>query len=134
VTAFRQLAPGVFVAGQIDDDDIARAAAQGVGVVVTNRPDHEEPGQPTADQTGSAVRAAGMDFVFAPIRGLPDPQAVAAVAAALDSGKPVLLHCKSGMRSAAAWAMAVGSTGRMSRDDILTAARAAGYDLGGLPL
>ena len=129
----RQLVPGVFVAGQIDADDIVTAASQGVRLIVNNRPDHEEPGQPTSAETEAAVRAAGMDYIYAPARGLPDARVVADVAGALEAGGPVLLHCKSGMRSTAAWAMATAAAGRMSRDDILEAAADAGYDLNGVP-
>ncbi|NBW07476.1 MAG: TIGR01244 family phosphatase [Caulobacteraceae bacterium] len=134
MSAFRQLFPGVFVAGQIQTGDIAEAAALGVGRVINNRPDHEEPGQPTSDEIEAATRAAGLDYLHAPARGLPDAGVVDAVEAALADGTPVLMFCKSGMRSSAAWALAVSRSGALSRDEILTAAAGAGYALGGLPL
>jgi len=134
MSAFRQLSPGVLVAGQIQIDDLAEAAALGVRRVINNRPDHEEPGQPTSAMIEAATRAAGLDYVHAPARGMPDPAVVDAVAAALSDGAPVLMFCKSGMRSSAAWALAVSRSGTLSRDEILTAAAGAGYALGGLPL
>lgn len=134
MSEFRQLVPGVLVSGQIQAGDVTGAAALGVRRVVNNRPDHEEPGQPTSAEIETAVRAAGLDYVHAPSRGMPDVAVVEAVEAALEDGAPVLLFCKSGMRSAAAWALASGRSGILSRDEILTATSAAGYALGGLPL
>lgn len=129
----RPLVPGVFVAGQIHPNDMDDAVAHGVRRIVNNRPDHEEPGQPTSAEVETAARAAGLDYVHAPARGLPDASVVAAVGSALEDGEPVLLFCKSGMRSAAAWALASSANG-VAREDILKATAAAGYDLSGLPI
>lgn len=134
MSAFRQLVPGVLVSGQIRAEDLVEASALGVRRVVNNRPDHEEPGQPASAEIEAAARAAGLDYVHAPARGLPDAAVVAAVETALEDGAPVLLFCKSGMRSAAAWALASSRSGALSRQEILTAAERAGYSLGGLPL
>jgi uncharacterized protein (TIGR01244 family) len=134
MSAFRQLFPGVLVSGQIQAGDLADAVALGVRRIVNNRPDHEEPGQPASAEIEAAARAAGLDYVYAPARGLPDAAVVDAVEAALKDGAPVLMFCKSGMRSSAAWALATSRSGALSRDEILTAAAAAGYSLGGLPL
>jgi uncharacterized protein (TIGR01244 family) len=134
MSAFRQLVPGVLVSGQIRAEDLSEAAALGVRRVINNRPDHEEPGQPLSAEIEAAAEAAGLDYIHAPARGLPDATVVAAVEAALEDGAPVLMFCKSGMRSTAAWALASSRSGALSRDEILTAATAAGYSLGGLPL
>ena len=133
MTVFRALAPGVLVAGQIVEKDLGTAKSRGVRRIVNNRPDHEEPGQPTSAEIEAAAQAAGMEYVYAPARGLPDASVVAAVGAALEAGGTVLLFCKSGMRSAAAWALATSRSGA-SRDDVLKAAAGAGYDLRGLPI
>jgi uncharacterized protein (TIGR01244 family) len=130
----RPLIPGVFVAGQIHIDDLAEAYAHGIRRIVNNRPDHEEPGQPTSSDLETAAQAAGLDYVHAPVRGMPDPAALATVGAALEGGVPVLLFCKSGMRSAAAWALVSGRSGTLSREDILEATAGAGYELSGLPI
>lgn len=133
MAVLRDLAPDVLVSGQITVDDLAAAKARGVARIINNRPDGEEPGQPPAAEIEAAARTLGLDYVYAPVRGMPGPEAVAAVQSALSDGTPVLLHCKSGMRSAAAWALAASRRGA-SREDILSSAAAAGYDLGGLPL
>lgn len=133
MAGFRNLAPDVYVAGQITADDLILAKQQGVVRVINNRPDGEEPGQPASSELAAAATALDLDYVHAPVRGMPGPEVVAAVEAALADGGPVLLYCKSGMRSAAAWALASSRLGA-TREDILEGAASAGYDLSGLPI
>ncbi|WP_395650379.1 TIGR01244 family sulfur transferase [Brevundimonas sp.] len=133
MAALRTLAPGVLVAGQIDLADLETARDLGVVRIINNRPDGEEYGQIDAATMSEAARALGLDYVHAPVRGMPGPEAIAAIDAALADGTSVLIHCKSGMRSAAAWALAASRRGD-SREDIVSAAAGAGYDLSGLPL
>ena len=129
---FKQLAPGVLVSGQIFEADLAKAKDMGVSLIINNRPDGEEPGQPDAATMASAAHGLDLDYLYAPVSGMPNAQAVEAIEAALNDGPPVLMHCKSGMRSTGAWALAASRTGK-SREDILSAAADAGYDLSSLP-
>ena len=135
--SMRRLTETIWVAGQLSLDDIAAAHTAGVGLIVNHRPDDEELGQPSSDSLASAAKALGMTYVHAPVRGLPNEAAVTATAEALAASKAdeqALLFCRSGMRSAAAWAMAMTRSGQMSATQARTSAAAAGYDLGGLPL
>lgn len=124
----------VWVSGQVAPEAVAEIAARlGLKRIVNNRPDGEEPGQPDSDSLRAAAAQAGLDYVAAPIRGMPDAAAVQAVADALADHAPTLLFCRSGMRSAAAWAMAERLRGA-DADDVRAKAGAAGYDLSRLPL
>ncbi len=129
----RPLAPGVWTSPQPSPDHMAPAAAAGVRRVINNRPDHEEPGQPTSAKMEAAARAAGMDYLWIPVRGMPGPAEAAAVGETLDDGTPTLLFCRSGTRSTVAWAMARRARGD-DPEDLRTAAARAGYDLSRLPL
>lgn len=127
---------GVFVAGQIHPDDLPALAAQGFAWLVNHRPDGEEPGQPSARDVSEAAESLGLTVIHAPVRGLPDAQAVAATARVLDARKPgekVLMFCRSGMRSSAAWAMVRVLEG-VPADELRAKAAAAGYDLSRVPL
>lgn len=127
---------GVFVSGQILPRDIADLPRFGFAWLVNHRPDGEEPGQPGADEVAKAAAAAGLSVVHAPVRGLPDAKAVAATARVLGGLKPgekVLMFCRSGMRSSAAWAMARASAG-VPADELRAKAAAAGYDISRVPL
>ena len=124
----------IWLSGQISPEALADTAARlGFRKVVNNRPDHEEPGPPTSAELRIAAEAAGLAYLEAPVRGLPDGETVSVVCAFLDDGAPALLFCRSGMRSAAIWAMAEAHRGA-DADDLRAQALAAGYDLSRLPL
>lgn len=127
---------GVYVTTQVQPADIAALPEQGFAWLVNHRPDGEEPGQPSAQAIIEAAEAAGLKCVPAPVRGLPDAEAVAATAGvlkAMQPGEKVLMFCRSGMRSSAAWAMARALDG-VPADELRAKAAAAGYDLSRLPL
>jgi uncharacterized protein (TIGR01244 family) len=107
MSLFRPLDEKVLVAGQIDQADVARAAAAGVTMIVNNRPDGEEPGQPDGASIESAARSAGLDYVHIPVAGGLSADQVEAMADAIDTapGK-LLLFCRSGTRSTFLWALA----------------------------
>jgi sulfide:quinone oxidoreductase len=129
----RPLSPTVSVSAQLSPDDMPALAASGFGRVISNRPDGEEPGQPSAADMEAAARDAGLDFVWVPVSGLPGADQVAAVAAALADDVPTAMFCRSGMRSTTAWAMAQRLEGA-DADALRETAAAAGYDLGRVPL
>lgn len=130
----RPLDHTVWAAPQIAVEDLPRIGALGVRTVVNNRPDGEDHGQPTSAEIEAAVRSAGLDYVHAPIAGMPGPDAVRAVAAVLETDEPVLLYCRSGTRSTVAWALAMRALDRAEPDELRTAAANAGYDLSRMPL
>jgi uncharacterized protein (TIGR01244 family) len=121
----RRLDEATVVAGQIGPEEIA---GLGVAMVINNRPDGEEPGQPTSAQMEAAARAAGLDYRHIPIAGGFSPDQVEAMADALDRG-PTLAFCRSGTRSTYLWALARASRGAPA-GELAERAAAAGYDLG----
>ncbi len=129
----RPLSPTVWASPQLAPEALPALAAAGVARIISNRPDGEEPGQPTAAMMEAAAREAGMAFAWIPVSGLPGPDQVAAVAALLADGLPTVMFCRSGMRSASAWAMAQRLSGT-DADALRHAAAEAGYDLGRVPL
>ena len=129
----RPLSAAVWTSPQLSPDALPALAAAGVTRIISNRPDGEEPGQPTAAEMEAAARAAGLDFVWIPVSGLPGPDQAAAVGEQLADGAPTVMFCRSGMRSAAAWAMSERMRGA-DADALRAAALAAGYDLGRVPL
>jgi sulfide:quinone oxidoreductase len=132
----KSLSDPAWVSGQIELNALEALAAADFTLLVNHRPDHEKPGQPTAAEIAEAAARHGLRMVWAPVRGLPDADAVQATADALQSleaGRKALLFCRSGMRSAAAWAMARRLDGA-DPEDLRAAAASAGYDLSRLPL
>ncbi len=129
----RALSESVWTSPQLAPETLILLAEAGVGRIVNNRPDGEEPDQPSAAEMQAAATAAGLDYRWIPISGMPSPAQAAAVAEALEDGTPTVLFCRSGMRSSAAWAMAACAAGA-DPETVRAAAAAAGYDLSRLPL
>jgi uncharacterized protein (TIGR01244 family) len=104
---FRRIDERILVAGQIQPEDVERAKAEGVTMIVNNRPNGEEPGQPLAAEIEQAARAAGLDYRFIPIERTIDADQVAALEEAYDEAAgDLLLFCRSGTRSSYLWAAA----------------------------
>lgn len=126
---FKNLDESILVSGQIAPEDIAQAAAQGVTLIVNNRPDGEEPGQPAGAQIAAAAEAAGIAYRHIPVAGGLSPDQVAAMGEALaETDGKVLAFCRSGTRSTYLWALARASEGADGAE-IIERAAAAGYDL-----
>lgn len=123
----RQLDSHTSVSGQIRPGQIADLP-DGIGTIVNNRPDGEEPGQPTSAEIEAAARAAGLDYRHIPVAGGFTEADVAAMAGALAGEKGVLAFCKSGTRSAFLWALAEARRGA-DGGELIAKAAAAGYDL-----
>lgn len=127
----RRVTADFATAPQLAPSDMAEAAAQGFRLVINNRPDGEAPGQPGSAEMEAAARAAGMDYLHAPVVGAPTPSQVDAVQAAMRAnGGPTLGFCRSGTRSIVTWARGEAQAGTPV-DELVAAGRNAGYDLSG---
>jgi uncharacterized protein (TIGR01244 family) len=130
---FRRVTDDFTTAPQISAADVAEAARQGFTTIINNRPDGEEPGQPTSAEIEAAAQAAGLRDAHLPVRGAPGPAEVEAVREVVDSADgPVLAFCRSGTRSITTWSIGQAMSGAMSRGDLVSLGRAAGYDLSGV--
>ena len=127
----RQLDEKTLVDGQIGPEDVATLKAMGVTLIVNNRPDGEDAGQPNSDEIEAAAREAGIDYRHVPIaRGL-GPSDIEAMREAMHSageGK-LFAFCRSGNRSTLAWAVAKSEDG-VPREELDRLANQAGFDLG----
>jgi uncharacterized protein (TIGR01244 family) len=118
-----------FVAGQISPGDVARIAARGIRLIVNNRPDDEEPGQPSSAAIEAAAREAGVDYLFLPVAGGVSERQIDVMASALEGASgPALAFCRSGTRSTFLWALARARLGDDGAE-LAEKAAAAGYDL-----
>lgn len=130
MSQFRSLSDRVLASPQITPAEVAEAAALGVKLIVNNRPDGEEDGQPTGAEIEAAAQAAGIAYRAIPVSGggFAEPQVRAMAEALASTDGPVLAYCRSGTRSTLLWSLVQASAGR-APDDIAAAARAAGYDI-----
>ena len=100
-----ELAPEVYAAGQIFEQDIKIAADHGVRTIINNRPDHEEMGQPLSVDLERFAQSLGLAYVHIPIVTVPPTdQEVDDFARIWEQlNKPILLFCCTGARSKALW-------------------------------
>ena len=130
---FRRVTEDFSVAPQISVADVAEAAAQGFTTIINNRPDGEDPAQPTSAEIAAAAHAAGLRYAHIPVRGAPGPSEVAAVREVIDTADgPVLSYCRSGTRSIVTWSIGQAMSGAMARGELVSLGREAGYDLTGV--
>ena len=97
---YRQISDDYSVSGQIQPQDIAAVKEAGFKSVICNRPDDEQPGQPSAESVKAAAEAAGLTFRYIPvISGQITQDNVDDQAQALDElDGPVFAYCRSGAR------------------------------------
>jgi uncharacterized protein (TIGR01244 family) len=127
----RQLDDKVMVCGQVAPHEVAGLAEQGVTMLVNNRPDGEEPGQPLAGDIEEAAAAAGIGYRFVPIlRGIgpADIEEMQKALRATEDGK-LLAFCRSGTRSALAVSLAKREEGASS-EEVIQQLNQAGFDHG----
>lgn len=130
---FRRVTDTLSVSPQVSEADLRRAADEGFVLVINNRPDGEDPAQPSSAVIEAAARAAGLDYVHVPVRGGPSPEQVDAVRLAVEAAQgPVLAFCRSGTRSIVTWSLGQVLSGEADRDTLVEQGAAAGYDLSGV--
>lgn len=127
---FKHLTSDFSVSPQLMAADVAKAAGQGYRSLISNRPDGEEAGQPTADAMAVLASRHGMSFAHIPVvPGTVTKDDLADMKRALAAlPGPVLGFCRSGMRAATMWALAQAA----DPERTLKITKAAGYDLDGL--
>ena len=111
---FAKLSDNYSVATQISPDDVELFAREGFTAIVCNRPDGEDPGQPTSASIRDACERHGIDFHMIPVQGHAVAQeTVQQFLDVMQNAKgPVLGYCRSATRSAILWQIAAQAQAR----------------------
>ncbi|OHD05343.1 MAG: TIGR01244 family protein [Sphingomonadales bacterium GWF1_63_6] len=119
----------LLVCGHITPEDIDQAASAGVRLIINNRPDGEEPGQPLSADLKAKADALDIAYRYIPISGgnFDDASVMAFGDALASADGPALAFCRTGTRATTLWALS--QAGSRPTAAILGAANAAGYDL-----
>lgn len=129
---FKALTTSLSVSPQLSKADVAQAARDGFRAIIDNRPDGEEPGQPSAIEMQAMAASHGMGSAHVPtVGGKISDKDVAQMAHALSRlDGPVLAYCRTGTRSTTLWALS--EVGAQPADVLIATAAGAGYDLSAL--
>ena len=130
-TMFRQIEDNMLASPQISVADVAAAKAQGVTLIINNRPDGEDPASPQSAEIEAAAKSAGIDSLSIPVThaGFSRAQIDAMNAAMVkNAGGKTLAYCRSGTRSTLLWSLAQAAKGESPRV-IAAKAADAGYDV-----
>ena len=124
-----KLTESIAVSGQINADNVAEIAAAGYKVLINNRPDGEEGGQPASTAIAAAAEAAGLEYHYMPITAtsFPGPDFDLMSDLLDDTDRPVLAFCRTGTRCTNLW---VASRDAASHEQARLHALQLGYDLG----
>ena len=128
----RPLDEALSASPQIAPEDLPAIAAQGFRSVISNRPDGEEPGQPSTEDLRHAAEAAGLAFAHVPVVGgaISDQDVADFREALANLPQPVFGFCRTGTRTTTLWALA--NAGAQTPENLIARAKSAGYDLGAL--
>lgn len=123
-----KLTDTVAVAGQISADLVADIAAAGYKVLLNNRPDGEESGQPSSAEIAKAAAAAGLEYHYLPITAMNFPGDHLQEMTDLfdDEQRPVFAFCRTGTRCTNLWVLSRESD---EREQAAGHARGIGFDL-----
>ncbi|GGD09592.1 TIGR01244 family sulfur transferase [Aquisalinus flavus] len=126
---FNKITDSFYASPQILPAEIAAAAEDGFDLIINNRPDGEESGQPEAERIRQAAQDAGIDYVDIPIgRDGVSGAALDRFDAATAGKTKVLGFCRTGTRSTIVRSMARARAGEPV-DQVLAEAANGGYDL-----
>jgi len=125
----RSLTEKLSVSSQFTLHDLTAAAHQGIRSIINNRPDGEASDQPTSAEIEAAGAALGLGYRHIPVvPGQIHDKDIANFSTALaELEAPIIAFCRTGTRSASLWVLSAAA--EVASSDLLSTARAAGYDL-----
>src|SRR5580692_4670325 len=125
----RSLTEKLSVSSQLTLSDLTAAAHQGIRSIIDNRPDGESSDQPTSAEIEAAAAALGLGYRHIPVvPGQIHDKDIANFSTALaELEAPIIAFCRTGTRSASLWVLSAAA--EVASSDLLSTARAAGYDL-----
>ncbi len=119
-----------YVSPQILPGQVKDLADKGIKLIVNNRPEGEEPGQPTGSDIEQAATQAGINYIAIPVgqAGISQDD-LESFLRAIDSHDGASIgFCKSGFRSTVLRAFALAYKGTPA-DEIISEALDAGIDI-----
>lgn len=95
-----------FVLPQITVESLAYFKKEGFDLIINNRPDNEQEGQPLSANLDKVAKELGLQYVYNPINlaSLSEIE-ILKQESALNSAEKVLAFCRTGTRSSVLWVL-----------------------------
>ncbi|WP_424939853.1 TIGR01244 family sulfur transferase [Aliiroseovarius sp. S253] len=105
----KKLDDTITVSHQIAIEDVKAIRDQGFTLLMCNRPDGEDPGQPNWEDMKAAAEAVGLKTAFLPMSSREDALALKDPFRAEMEGAdgPVFAYCRTGTRCEILWTLAM---------------------------
>ncbi|AUG53146.1 TIGR01244 family sulfur transferase [Thalassospira marina] len=125
----KRLSDELTVSPQVPLEAIPAIADAGFKTIMCNRPDQEDPGQPSFDEIRAKAEECGLETVFLPVvsGNVQEADADAFGDVLAKATKPVFAYCRTGTRCTILWSLA--SANSLTTSEIVSAAAKAGYDM-----
>ncbi len=129
----RSVTKNFAVAPQIRVRDVQALADAGFTRIINHLPDAKEGASSQSAKIAAEAKRLGLKFVNLPFySGNVTKQAFDGISQEWEtSNEPTLSYCRSGTRAITIWAMAQVRAGNMTPDQVIDAAKGAGYRLQG---
>lgn len=125
----RRISDDFSVSPQIAIADLQTIWDAGFRTVICNRPDNEDPDQPSVTVIEAAAKEIGFAFAHIPADSVTLGMGHADETRQLltEVPAPVFAYCRSGTRCTVIWSLMMSS--ELTANEILAATAAAGYDM-----
>ena len=125
----RQLTDTLSACAQLTQADIKALSEQGVKTIICNRPDHEEPDQPSAASLQGYAESLGLQWFYQPVISgqVEDSQGDEFAEILAQADTPIVAFCRSGARCGMLWAL---SQRKQQEPNMLVEhLKSSGYDM-----
>ncbi len=130
MVSMQQLDENTYAAPQLFVEDLVRLQSLGIKTIVCHRPDGEGGiEQPDHQLIEAQAEALGMVLIYQPISEISMPEIEQFYDHQQQAEAPMVLYCKSGMRSTMLWAAATILIDGQPRESVIQQAVNAGYPL-----
>ncbi len=127
--AMRKLTDRLSACAQLSKDDIKALADEGVKTLICNRPDFEEPEQPSSTSLQAYAESLGLTWYYQPVISgqVEDAQGDEFGEILNKADTPVVAFCRSGARCGMLWALS--QRHQQAPESLVDQLKSAGYDM-----
>jgi sulfide:quinone oxidoreductase len=119
----------IYIADQININDMNSLKCKGIQSIINNRPDNEESNQPLSEELSNCAVTFNIDYYYLPVISGDYPvNRIRELTKLLNTAKkPVVIFCRTGNRSVNLWALSQSPV--LGHQHVLAKAKRIGFDI-----